>query len=55
MNKSSTDFIFSILVPPPYAPPPPPFAASMTSINRLIGSLKMKAGFEKKVTTPVDV
>lgn len=42
-------------VPPPYAPPPPPFAASMTSINRLIGSLKMKAGFEKKVTTPVDV
>ena len=55
MDNIQTYLIFSILVPPPYAPPPPPFAASMTSINRLIGSLKMKAGFEKKVTTPVDV
>ena len=55
MYDISTCIMFLISVPPPYAPPPPPITASITSINRLIGSLKMKAGFEKKVTSPVDV
>ena len=55
MYDISTCLMFLISVPPPYAPPPPPITASITSINRLIGSLKMKAGFEKKVTTRVDV
>ena len=55
------DFIYyqyqpSLLVPPPYAPPPPPpITSSTTSINRLIGSLKFKAGFDKKNPKPVDL
>ena len=49
------DIFFYFSVPPPYAPPPPPITSSTSSINKLLGSLKVKAGLDKKNPNPVDL